>query len=306
MTKVFEFIDYRTFLCQYYQEQKQINKGFSYGVMAKKTNISSRGLLKLIMDGKRNLSLNNIGGITAGLEFNKSESEYFLTMVLLSQAKNSEEKNKLYEKLMNFPQKRRISHLKREQYNLYSKWYFCFLYELILLKKPGQTLEGFCQWAADLLKSKLSLREIKDAYQQLVSLGLLVIVDGQVKQSDKFIESNIKEEVSFAIQNFHREMMSQALAALEKPLAEREFGGVTLAVRKSDLPRAKELIREFRNQFNLEFSANQGADSVYQLNIQFFELADGANIQTDPPQDLNSANVTQIFDKEPMSREEII
>lgn len=310
MTKVFEFTDYREFLSHYYEEQKNLNKNFSYAVMAKKTNISSRGLLKLIIDGKRQLSLNNIGNMTSGLEFTKVEADYFLTMVQFGQAKSSEEKNKFYEKLMGFPQKRKISNLKREQYNLYSKWYFCFLYELVLLKKETQSFEEFCQWAAEQSKDKLTLKEIKDAYEQLFALGLLTTLNGQIKQTNKFIESNAKEEVSFAIQNFHREMMARASEAVELPIAEREFGAVTLAFNKSELPRVKEFIRDFRNKFNLEFSATQGANSVYQLNIQFFELADGdKNISTDSQKNLNSAMNNQIvgnFELKNQNKMEII
>jgi uncharacterized protein (TIGR02147 family) len=297
MTKLFEYTDYREFLSHYYEEQKNLNKNFSYAVMAKKTNISSRGLLKLIIDGKRQLSLNNIGNMTTGLAFTKVEAEYFLTMVQFEQAKTSGDKNKFYERLMSFPQKRKISNLKREQYNLYSKWYFCFLYELVLLKKETQSFEEFCQWAATKAKDKLTIKEIKDAYEQLFALGLLITIDGQIKQTNKFIESHAKEEVSFAIQNFHREMMTRAAETVEQPIAKREFGAVTLAFNKNDLPRAKEFIRDFRNKFNLEFSANQGADSVYQLNIQFFELADGdKSISTDSQINLNSAMNNQMIE----------
>ncbi|MBK7962701.1 MAG: TIGR02147 family protein [Bdellovibrionales bacterium] len=306
MTTVFNFTDYREFLKSYYQEQKQLNKSFSYGVLAKNAKISSRGLLKLIIDGKRNLSLSNISGITTGLDLNKSESEYFLTMVQLNQAKENEDKHKYYEKLMNFPQKRRSSDLKREQYNLYSKWYFSVLLELVLLQKKSQSIEDFFLWVSRSMKGKLTLKEVKGTYQQLIALGLIKEVDGQLRQAQNFLESNAKEEVNFAIQNFHREMLTQATAALEQPIEKRAFGGVTLALRRSDLPRMKEFIREFRNKFNLEFSANSGADSVYQLNVQFFELVDGEKASTDPILDLNSTIEKQIVENSFTSDREII
>lgn len=306
MINIFEYNSYKKFLCDYYEEQKKIQKSFSYAVMAKKTNISSRGLLKLIMDGKRKLSLNNIGALTQGLELNKSEAEYFLTLVQFEQTSNLEEKNRLYTKLLSFPQKRKISPLKVEQYNYFSKWYYCVLYELILLKEDSKTLTDFYQDVLVAMKGKLTYKEIQEAYEQLISLGLLKEEHGQWRQTTSFILSNVQDELNFARQQLQKEMMRQAADALVEPLEKREFGTVTLALRKSDLPRAKEFIREFRDKFNLEFSAVSGAESIYQLNLQFFELADGASFVTNPQLDLNSAMKSQLVEGSTIGEESII
>lgn len=306
MINVFEYSHFRQFLCDYYEGQKKLSASFSYAVMAKKSNISSRGLLKLIMDGKRKLSLANIGALSQGLELNKSESEYFLTLVQFNQSTNFDEKNRLYLKLMSFPQKRKISPLKMEQYNFFSKWYYCVLYELIVLKDSTKSFNDFCQDVMVALKGKLTLNEIREAYTQLVTLGLLKEEMGQWKQTQHFILSNINDELNFAVQLFQKEMMKQAQDALVEPLEKREFGTVTLAIRKGDLPRAKEFIKEFRNKFNLEFSSLVGAESIYQLNLQFFELADGDSFQTNSKKDLNSAMPLQTIEGSMIGKESVI
>lgn len=306
MISVFEYSHFRKFLCDYYEEQKKVNPSFSYAVMAKKSNISSRGLLKLIMDGKRKLSLANIGALSQGLELNKSESEYFLTLVQFNQSENFNEKNRLYLKLMSFPQKRKISPLKMEQYNLFSKWYYCVLYELILLKPESKNFEEFCHDVVKALKGKLTISEIREAYSQLLTLGLLKEEKGLWQQTQHFILSNVTDELNFAVQLFQREMMTQAQEALVEPLEKREFGTVTLAIKKSDLPRAKKFIKEFRDKFNFEFSSILGAESIYQFNLQFFELADGEHFKANPTKDLNSAMNTQTIEGALLSKEIVI
>ncbi len=288
MINIFEYNSFKKFLSDYYEVHKKANKSFSYAVMAKNANISSRGLLKLIMDGKRKLSLNNIGLLTQGLSLNKSESDYFMTLVQFEQATNIVEKNNYYLKLMSFPQKRKISKLGKEQYNLYAKWYFIVLYEMTYLQEKNQTYEEFCQHAVKLLNGRVSLNEVKEAYEQLQALGLIINNQGRLQQSLHYFESQAGEQINFAMLNFHKEMMSQATEALNFPREKREFSGVTLAVKKSDLPRAKELIGEFSKKFNLEVSALQGAEAIYQLNIQFFELVDGVSAQVNLATDLNS------------------
>lgn len=290
MKNVFDYLDYREFLKDFYKNQKLINESFSYAAMAQKTKISSRGLLKLIMDGKRNLSSSNLENVISGFSFNKSETNYFQTLVLFNQTKAYEEKNKLYEKLIKFPQRQRVYPLKIEQYNLYSKWYFSVIHELILLKECPQDLEHFCHWVTQQLKNKVSLKEAKEARDQLIALGLIKETPNGLSQANPYFKSNSKEEINFAIQNFHTQMISESTEAIKKPIEEREFGSVTLAFSKSDLAKAKEFIKDFKQKFNFELSAHYGADSVYQLNIQFFELADGSPLQADSVKNLNSAN----------------
>lgn len=290
MTNVFEYTDFRAYLKSYYDQHKLADGGFSYAVMAERTRISSRGLLKLIMDGKRNLSSSNLHNLTIGLGLNKSETQYFSTMVQFNQSKNLEEKNKLFETMLKFPQMKRAFALRQEQHNFYSKWYFSVILELVLLKDAPTKRADFYAWAGKKLKNKVSAKEIEDACRQLETLGLLKEnTDGRFVQSNQFVASGTGG-VNFELQSFHRHMIAESIESFPKPVEEREFGGVTLAIRKSDLEKAKAYIREFKKKFNFDLSAGEGADTVYQLNVQFFELADGFSPSADSNQGLNSAN----------------
>lgn len=292
MIIVYNYLNYRAYLKAFYDFKKSRDKAFSYGVLAQKANISSRGLLKLIMDGKRNLSHSNTEKLIQGLKLNKSEALYFSTLVQFNQAKNHQEKNLHYQKLLNYRYRQNPVSLQKAQYNFYSKWYFPVVHELVLLENAPSSPETFAQWASQQFHGKVSPREVLDAYNELISLGLLQINMGKLEPQNSYIESNVKEELNFAIQSFHHQMLKEAQDALNQPLELREFGAVTLAFRKSDLAKAKSAIAEFRRQFNFDFSAHQGADCVYQLNVQFFELADGKPLLTDSTKDPNSAIVS--------------
>ena len=53
---------------------------------------------------------------------------------------------------------------------------------------------------------------------------------------------------------------------------DREISGLTLAVRREQMPEAKRLIRRFIQDFE-SLGQAEDADQVCQLNIQFFPLA---------------------------------
>jgi uncharacterized protein (TIGR02147 family) len=68
-------------------------------------------------------------------------------------------------------------------------------------------------------------------------------------------------------------MIELALDSLKNEARElREFNGVTLSISMDKLPLLKEKIRQFRKEINELTSNLEGADQVYQLNVQLFPL----------------------------------
>jgi uncharacterized protein (TIGR02147 family) len=53
---VFQYLDYRAFLRDYYKEKKAASKTFSYVNFARKAKISSSGFLLHVIKGERNLT----------------------------------------------------------------------------------------------------------------------------------------------------------------------------------------------------------------------------------------------------------
>ncbi|NLE02187.1 MAG: TIGR02147 family protein [Fibrobacter sp.] len=66
MVNIFNYIDYREFLEDFYHEQKARNKAFSFQFFANKAGFKSKSFIKLVIDGKKNLTeesmekLNNV------------------------------------------------------------------------------------------------------------------------------------------------------------------------------------------------------------------------------------------------------
>lgn len=93
MKYVYEYRDYRKFLKDYYELQKQTVRGYTYARFAAIAELSSPNYLKLVIDGSRNLTTANIQAFAKAMNIQGQELEYFEALVLENQAETPREKS---------------------------------------------------------------------------------------------------------------------------------------------------------------------------------------------------------------------
>ena len=76
MKSIFETLDFRTYLLEFYQEHKAANARFSWRVFSKKAGFTSPVFLKLLSEGKRNLGEASIDQVGEALELKDKELEF--------------------------------------------------------------------------------------------------------------------------------------------------------------------------------------------------------------------------------------
>lgn len=99
MKSVYSFRNYREALTTFYSEMKKKDVGFTYASFSKKSDLASPNYLKLIMDGKRDLTVANIHAFARGLGLEGAEIEYFEALVLENQSESDREKKYYSQKL---------------------------------------------------------------------------------------------------------------------------------------------------------------------------------------------------------------
>ena len=72
MKTVFQYIDFRKYLHDYYQEKKATTRHFSYRYFCGKAGIASPVFLKLVIEGKSNISVPMIDNFCCALGHNKT------------------------------------------------------------------------------------------------------------------------------------------------------------------------------------------------------------------------------------------
>ncbi len=285
---IFEYSNYRQFLFDMYNYLKWKKSQFSYRYFSKRAGFSSPNFLKLVIEGKRNLSLKSIQQFAKTFQLPRAEREFFENLVLMNQAEGEEERNYYYSKISNNKQYLKTKFIEKAQYQYYSHWYIVPIRELISVYKVGDNYD----WIAKKLSPAITEKEAKEAIDILLELNMVTKDnDGVLHVTENNISSfnSQKEIANLAIRNFHREMSKKAAESLDRfVVEERNFTALTIAIPQEKLPMILDKIHSFRRElFQLidnesrnkqtEKKDSINKQEVYQINFQIFPLTSGGN-----------------------------
>lgn len=266
---VYDYSDYRIFLKDLFQYRKQKDKFFSYRYFSGKSGFSSPNILKLIIDGKRNLTNGSIAKIAKGFGLKKQEREFFENLVYMNQATLHEEKDHYFKKMMSMKQYAQVHQLEKDSYEYFSKWYNPVIREIISINSHYQTPGEI----ARILNPKISLKEAEKAIKLLADLGLIKKnSEGHWVQCNQAVSTG-PEVKSLVIGNFHKAMIKLAEESIDRhPADKRDISALTLSVSGRKLSEIKSRIEAFRKELLDLACSEEAPDQVIQINIQAFPL----------------------------------
>src|SRR3989339_1594720 len=115
MRPLFDYVDYREFLKDYYEFKKLTQAGFSHRYFLAKAGLKGPNFLKNVIDRKKSLSSISIPQFAKALELNKKESEYFAALVLFNQAKQISRKQFYFNQLSEFATQSNAQQIQKNQ-----------------------------------------------------------------------------------------------------------------------------------------------------------------------------------------------
>lgn len=267
--EVHEYLDYRAYLRDFYAAKKAESKSFSYRSFARKAGVSSPNYLKLVIDGRRNLSARMAERFAKACGLDQENARYFVCLVSFSQAPTSAEKAKEYAKLTSFRSYRRAHKLDLAHAAYYGDWYMPVIRELAAFRDFREDPA----WIAEQLLPAITRTQAARALETLMALGLLVRDEqGKLVQADAMVSTG-PETTGLHIAAFHRAMTSRALESIDLvSKEERDISSLTLGLSRGGLVAFKQRLQRFRREL-LELSALEDAEQVVQLNFQLFPLS---------------------------------
>ena len=129
---IFAYLSYREYLSDYYDAAKANTRAFSYRYFSRKAGYSSPNFLKLVIDGKRNLSAESVEKFARALKLGRDEGRFFANLVALEQAETDADRNEAYEKIAasrTFRAARRLDH---GFFDYLSHWHNPAIREMVL------------------------------------------------------------------------------------------------------------------------------------------------------------------------------
>lgn len=267
---VFSYSDYRRFLADHYAYAKASEYGFSFRVFSKRAKISSSNYLRLVIDGKRNLSSGMAAQFAQACGLSGSSAEFFRELVAYNQAETTADKNRHYARLVGFRPFRDARKLESAQAEYHSTWYLPAIRELC--RRPD--FDEDPKWIAAQLEPAISSAEAKQALATLQKLGLLVRDEtGKLKQVDQLVTTG-PGPLGHHVFNYHRTMLERAAVALDRiSREEREISTLTVCVSQDKLLELKRRIRDFRRDLLQLAEVDNEPERVVQINFQLFPLS---------------------------------
>jgi len=266
---IFDYGDYHKFLFDWVEEQKARNKKFSFQYLADSAGFKSRSFLHAVTSGKRDVSLPAAVKLSKFIGLGRREADFFELLVAFNNAKTLEEKNHFLEKLAKISKPNPKAFLSAQQYDLFNKWFIIPIWELVTFVDFGEDYKLLGQK----LIPQVSPTEARYAVELLLNLGLIE------KEGNLYVqkESNLHtadEIYSQAIKNYQVSMLQMAIEALDRIKKEnRNISTLTLGTNREGVEAVRERIHEFRAELSDIAAKYAPSDRVYQVNIQFFPLA---------------------------------
>jgi uncharacterized protein (TIGR02147 family) len=267
---VYAYLDYRAFLRDHYAVKKAASRAFSYRAFSKRAGVASPNYLKLVVEGKRSLSLEMSERFARACGLDADASRYFVHLVAFNQAKTSTERAQAYDKLSGFQSYRQAHKLELAHAAYYSDWYMPAIRELA----ASVQFRAEPEWIADQLVPKISPLQAQRALETLIELGLLVRnSSGRWVQADALVSTG-PETRGLHIVAFHRAMTQRAIESIDLvPAAERDISSLTLCLGRGGLATLKTRLQRLRREL-LELSALETEpEQVVQVNFQLFPLS---------------------------------
>lgn len=255
-----EQLIFQRILKKKYEELRHENPRLSRRDFSKSMGLSA-GAISEIFNGQRKVSLKLAKRIARKLKLDPQARvelfDAFGKYAMKPRRVRSQESPSLGAKFLR---------LSSDQYRIIEDWHhFAILALMDTLDFKSDT-----QWIAARLG--MNLATARAAIERLIRLGIV-----QEDENGHFIKTgksfHTPDDVPDAsIRLAHCELLEKARNALDAlPVDERDFTSLLVNVSPEQLPRAKEMIREFRSKFMAELEADPQSD-VYQLGIQFFPL----------------------------------
>jgi len=274
MVSIYSYTDYRLFLNDFYLRQKKSERRFSYRAMAARLGFTAPNFLKLVIDGKRNISRESIDKIAAGCSLGKGEAEYFSYLVFFTQAKDPVEKNYYFGLIAALRARTTGGVISAEQFEYFSRWYNPVVRELVVgLREPLDFTH-----LSQRMNGVVSPARIRLSVKQLLRLGFLKFADDGTYSHNVPVLNTGNELNSFAVRQYHEQVLDIARRSLHSiPPPEREIASVTAHLSESGFKKFKRRLQEFRQELLQMAADDADPQQVYHINLQLYPLTRSVN-----------------------------
>ena len=267
MKPVMEYQNFRIYMRDFYTERKS-RSGFTWRDFAKAAGYSSPVFLKLVCDGKSNLSEVGVERVASAMDLVGIDLRYFRLLVAFNQEKDSTKKKSIFKEMRALAKENSMEMVGEDQFDYYDSWV-----NPVVREMAPQMNNATPAQIADRLAFETKTEEVKKALALLQKVGLLKKGQDGFEQAAKSITTGNLEVASLSVREMHRQMGELAVRALDEiPVKDRDISGLTLGISENAFYRISKEIADFRRRVTSIVLNDSGESRVFRLNVQLFPL----------------------------------
>ena len=268
MPDIYEYLDYREFLRDFFNAQKAKAPLFSYKYLANKAGFKSKSFIHDVLNRKKNLSRDSIFALQSVLGLNEKAFSYFELLVAFNQATDHKQKDHFFHQIIGYNSRNKARLFTKAQYEVCAHWYHMTIRELAAAVDFKDDYDRL----GKMVRPSISARKARQSVRLLLKLDLLRRIGktGRYEQTDRLVTTG-DEVHSLAVHSFHLQNMAMAAESIDTvPRNQRDISSVVLGLSPKGFETAKEEIQKFRKKL-LELAEKETHISrVYHANFQIF------------------------------------
>lgn len=268
MKTIYQYTDHKIFLRDWFVEKKKSPSGFSYEKFSQLVGLSSPNYMKMVIEGKRNLTISNIHQVATGLRLSFDETQYLEALTLLNQSKVPQERSYFKHRLRALKDSKPTQSFHLNHFNLIAQWYF----PAVVVVLDGCSVDQ----APSIIKQKTGLtdRQIQDVISILKEKSMLCEIDGFYKLEFSHFVVQDKKALSDANKKYLLDQLMLSRDLLENKYSKGpKFYAHTFTISRDSFNTFSEKVNSFIETLTTESNA-ESPDEVIQLNIQLFKVLD--------------------------------
>lgn len=262
---IFNYQNYRQFLRNFYRAHKLSSRGYSYSKFSADAGIESPNFLKLVIDGRKNLTTKTIQCFAKGLGLKANETDYFEALVLWNQAQSEEEKSYYKKRVRSF---KGLYSKRVVKVDAKSGLYDHPLLPLIFAVLPGTRRSELAQNLHAHFGKNADAAKLADV---LFKKDVLYVQDDEIQANCEHLL--FSERIAGTIlRTFLRSQLRLSTLAFHKEFNRAaKFYSHSMSLCPEHFMDLQELIKDFIDRTNKAYANDSG--SAVQINIQSFMIS---------------------------------
>jgi uncharacterized protein (TIGR02147 family) len=281
--EVFDYLDYRRFLAEWFQFKKVLQPGYSGAVFARKANLGSHSFLGMVIRGSRNLSPTTVRAFAQALDLRGPSERYFQNLVLYNQAKRAEDETHYLQAMKKaIPPSRRSTAV--HELSNYREYMSDVCHVLVRELVACGDFKPEPRWMSLQLKGAFTAAHCERAWKRLVEMKMVVRTTDGWKQSDPkiLIEDYGRFSALSQFQLSFLDFTTRTIGREPDPI-DRDLGFLFTSIPAKDLPLLKQKLRDFRRELHDMFpSDDTQPDTVVAIGLQLLKTTKTTNTTTQP------------------------